>query len=434
MADDSLGHLSPRPVSVIARPIVPVIVEQHVDDARVLCDTRMRLVSAPHIKLHHLRRVDDRLAAHLDGLGIAGEQGWPMVEAALANPSSGAVFVATVRALLEGQPDRLDAYLALAASMPELVDALDAACGWLDAPALRGVVAGFLSSDDPIRRRLGIAASAFHRVDPSLGSARRLDDPDPHVRARAFRAAGELGKREFLSRLGRVDEESDPECRFWTAWAAVLLGDRHQALDLLQTIATAEGGFRAQAALLAWIALPTARAHDQLRALAADPAQLPWLIRGAGLVGDPAYVPWLMKQMTNEAIAQVAGESFSLITGADLAALDLERKPPEQSAAGPNDNPADANVAMDEDESLPWPDVERIERWWARNTSRFPQGQRYFVGATVSREHCIEVLRTGYQRQRILAAHHMCLLEPGALLFEWRAPAWRQARTLAALA
>jgi uncharacterized protein (TIGR02270 family) len=419
-------------VSHVSRAVVPVVVEQHVDDAALLCDTRARLLSAPHIKLHHLRRVDDRLAAHLDGLRIAGEGGQPALEAALESPTPGAIFVAAARALEDGRPDRLDRYIALAATTPEWAESLCAALGWLDPAALRGVVADWLKSSDPSRRFFGIAATSMHRVNPALGPARRLEDPDLQVRARAFRTAGELGQREFLSRLGQAAQDDNPACRFWAAWSAVLLGDRQQALDVLEQVSIADGAFRQRAFDLAMIAFPNTRAHEYLRALASDPNRR-WLIEGAGRVGDPTYVPWLIKQMSDDGLARLAGQALSLITGADLAWLDLERKPPETPLAGPNDDPNDPNVAMDEDDDLPWPDVERVERWWAQHSSRFVPGQRFFVGAPVTREHCIEVLRTGYQRQRILAAHHLCLLEPGSVLFEWRAPAWRQSQALAAL-
>jgi hypothetical protein len=53
------------------------------------------------------------------------------------------------------------------------------------------------------------------------------------------------------------------------------------------------------------------------------------------------------------------------------------------------------------------------------------------MGAPVTREHCIDVLKHGYQRQRILAAHYLCLLNPGTPLFNTSAPAWRQQRRLA---
>jgi uncharacterized protein (TIGR02270 family) len=88
---------------------------------------------------------------------------------------------------------------------------------------------------------------------------------------------------------------------------------------------------------------------------------------------------------------------------------------------------------MDADEGLPWPDPEKIEKWWAANESRFQKGTRYFMGKPVTREHCIDVLKNGYQRQRILAAHYLCLLDPGTPLFNTSAPAWRQQKLLATM-
>src|SRR5262245_33765755 len=86
-----------------------------------------------------------------------------------------------------------------------------------------------------------------------------------------------------------------------------------------------------------------------LKALAPDPENQRVLIQGAGIAGDSLYVLWLIKQMTAEKVMRLAGESFSLITGLDLAYLDLERKFPEGVEVGSTDNPADENVEMDLD-------------------------------------------------------------------------------------
>jgi uncharacterized protein (TIGR02270 family) len=413
--------------------IVGPVLQQHVEDAAILHSTRSALTRAAHVKLPHLHRFDERLAAHLDGLDIAGHGCKPMCEAALDVPSPGPMFVATTRALASRDLLWMQRLIALAEAVPESRGGLASAFGWAERAQLEGIVADYLRSTNAAERAIGVAACAIHRVDPGLGAGRLLEDSDTRIRARAYRAAGELGKREFVSRLGGAIRDEDPACAFWAAWSAVLLGDRMDALDVLEQVSTADGPSRTRAFDLALITLSGARAHDYLRALASDPKSR-WLIKGSGLVGDPTYVPWLIKQMSDDSLARLAGEAFSLITGADLAGLDLERKPPEDFSAGPNDDPNDANVAMDEDVDLPWPDAERIERWWAQHSSRFPPGQRYFVGAPVTREHCIEVLKSGYQRQRILAAHHLCLLEAGSVLFEWRAPAWRQVRALAVLA
>jgi uncharacterized protein (TIGR02270 family) len=419
-------------IVAVRQRIVPVVLQQHVEDAAILYATRTALAAGPHVQLHHLRRFDDRIAAHLDGISIAGEAARPMCDAALELASPGAVFVAANCALQSRDVDWLRRLLVLCEAESLCRGGLIGAFEWTPREQLQGIVATLLNSTQRVERFIALAACARHRVDPGLGAAKRLEDPDALVRARAYRAAGELGKREFLSRLG-ANNEQEPLCRFWAAWAAVLLGDRHRALDDLTAISVADGPLRSTGRQLMLAAMQPDQGREYLRGLATDPAQIRALLRGAGIVGDPAYVPWLMRHMSDDKLACLAGESFSLITGADLALLDLERKPPQQVESGPNDDPDDANVEMDEDESLPWPDVERIERWWAQNSSRFVPGRRFFVGAPVTREHCIDVLRTGYQRQRILAAHHLCLLEPGSVLFEWRAPAWRQSQALAAL-
>jgi uncharacterized protein (TIGR02270 family) len=155
------------------------------------------------------------------------------------------------------------------------------------------------------------------------------------------------------------------------------------------------------------------------------------LIRGGGVAGDPVYVPWLIRQMADVKKARLAGEAFSLITGVDLPRRGLDGSRPENFESGPTDNPDDPNVEMDEDDGLPWPDVAKVEKWWAANDARFPKGVRHFMGAPVTRERCVEVLKTGHQRQRILAAHYLSLLEPGTPLFNTSAPALRQQRRLA---
>jgi uncharacterized protein (TIGR02270 family) len=134
--------------------------------------------------------------------------------------------------------------------------------------------------------------------------------------------------------------------------------------------------------------------------------------------------------MADDKTARLAGEAFSTITGADLAALALERQLPEGVETGPTDDPQDDDVALDEDDSLPWPDRARVQAWWQAQAARWPAGRRWFVGAAPTREHCTQVLREGRQRVRILAARQLCLAAPGTRLFATAAPAWRQRRRL----
>ena len=425
---------SRQPGKALARPAIAAVVQQHLEDAAILHATRTALTGAPHVKLLHLSRFDERLAAHLDGVAVGGEDASALAEAALEFASANTLFVAAVGAIQDKHDERLMRLFALVQTMPECLDGLISAFGWLDREQLRGVVSELLKSTQSERRLVGVAASALHRIDPGLVMARRLEDPDPVVRARALRTAGELGKRELVSTLAAAIFDEDATCQFWAAWSAVLLGDRQNALDFLKAAALAEGPLQARAFQLSLLAMSTADVHVLLRQLPPEPDKVRKLIEGAGLSGDVTYVPWLIGHMTDEKLARAAGEAFSKIAGADLALLDLERKPPETNQAGPNDDPEDANVDMDADEDLPWPDRDRVQAWWTQHGSGFTPGVRHLVGAPVSRGHCIDILKNGYQRQRIAAAYYLGLLNPGTPLFEWRAPAWRQQRELAQMA
>jgi uncharacterized protein (TIGR02270 family) len=414
-----------QPASVLAP-----VVQQHAEDAAVLHSIRSNLITAAHVKLTHIRRFDDRVAAHLDGLSIAGEYAWPMLDAALAVPSRGAVFAAAVMAIESRSNERLNRLYALTGAVPDAQRGMLAAFGWVEQEKLRGIVSGLLPSPDSFLRYLGIAACTMHRVNPGKARDAALEAPSSVLRARALRACGELGLRDLIPSCLASLNAPDPESRFWAAWSAVLLGNRGPGLDALMAIAEIAGALQSRAFRFALQAMEPTEAHQWLRRLARNPDHQRLLIQGSGVTGDPHYVPWLIGHMSDLKTARLAGEAFSLITGLDLAYLDLERKPPEGGAGGPNDDPGDPNVAMDEDDGLPWPDPERISRWWDANGGGFTAGSRYFLGAPLTRESCIKTLKEGFQRQRILAAHYLCLLEPGTVLFEWRAPSPRQQRLL----
>jgi uncharacterized protein (TIGR02270 family) len=415
------------------RTAIPAIVEQHLEEAATLQMIRAVLIGAPHLNLKQLQRLDGRLAAHIDGLVVANADAVPACEASLESLDPGKSFAVAILALHRRDNTLLQRAFNLAESDDQCRDGLLAAFGWAEQPQLQGTVRELLISTASLARLVGVAACSMHRVDPALGPARRLEEPDLLVRARAYRAAGELGKREFVSRLATCARDEDSVCQFWAAWSAVLLGDRQNALELLGSLALQDGPFRARAFTLALLAMSPATGHQYLRPLSQDPAWLRWLLKGVGIVGDPIYVPWLLRHMADDPLARVAGESFTLITGLDLSRPPFERARPDNFESGPTDDPADENVAMDEDEGLPWTDLAQVKTWWDQNGGRLATGVRHFLGQPVTQGHCIDVLKTGYQRQRIAAAIYLSLLNPGTPLFEWRAPAWRQQRLLAAM-
>ncbi|MEO8630248.1 MAG: hypothetical protein ABI612_19445, partial [Betaproteobacteria bacterium] len=220
------------------------MVSQHVEDAAALRSTRTHLVFAPHVKLLHLGRLDERLAAHLDGVAVAGEFGAHLADAALESPGAGAVFVATVGAIEGGQSARLDQLFSLVEAVPESQRGLISAFGWVSAQSLKGTIKELLSSRSSLRQRVAIACCTMHRVDPSKALDSAIEDADVALRARSLRAAGELARSDLLPACHRASKDEDEGCRFCGTWSAVLLGDRRIALDALKMIAFFPGAFR----------------------------------------------------------------------------------------------------------------------------------------------------------------------------------------------
>ncbi|HET9386078.1 MAG TPA: TIGR02270 family protein [Gemmatimonadales bacterium] len=419
----------------MAKVAIDSVVSIHAQEAASLSETRMALLRLPHANLDVFARLDERLVAHLDGLTVAGTGARAMLDAMLEDPSVGAAFAAAIRSMEDREPAWLEKFWALGSESALAFQGLKAAFGWAERRNLQGVVHELVKSADPARRLAGLSACAMHRVDPGLETGPWLSDPAGAVRSRALRSVGELGLHVLGSRcVAAATADEDPQCRFWGTWSAVLLGNRGTAVDTLSVMAlNPKAMHRARAFRLTLQAMDTPAAHSTLQALARDAGQLRWLIQGSGIVADAAYVPWLIDHMTAPETARLAGEAFTLITGADLDALQLWRAQPEDFESGPNENPDDENVEMDPDEGLMWPDQEKVKRWWDANARRFQPGTRYFMGAPVTRAHCIDVLKNGYQRQRILAAHYLCLLDPGTPLFNTSAPAWRQQKLLAGM-
>ena len=87
----------------------------------------------------------------------------------------------------------------------------------------------------------------------------------------------------------------------------------------------------------------------------------------------------------------------------------LAYEAPADAESIPNDDPADDRVGLDEDENLPWPEVEKVAGLWRRHGQHFLVGRRYFLGRPLSPEWLNDKLLHGSQRQRHAAALELAL-------------------------
>lgn len=440
MSSETIQPTAPAPARTTQRPVVSFVVQQHAEESAMLRHVRSVLVRAPHVGLLHLGRLDERISAHLDGLAVAGRHGDALLLAALERPGAGEVFALCVRALQSRNTGLMNHVLDLADVLPDAARGIASALGWVSSGDLQGVVRQLLVAPQPARRALGLTACRLHQVDPGPVVETAFSHPDAMVRVAALRVAGALGRLDLLDRVRQAITDDSPDVVREAATAACLLGDRRVALQVLGVAAqrTGEAADLALALLLA--ALDFGLAGDWVRGLSrtaqstpADAARQRRLIRAFGWLGDARFVPWLIERMVDPVSTRLAGEAFCWITGADLARMDLETLDAPALTERPDVDPSSDDVSIDEDDSLPWPDVVKVQAWWSRQTTMqatAAAGQRLFEGEPPSPELVRRVLVDGTQRRRAQAARWACVLQPGARLFPVAAPTWRQRRWL----
>ncbi|MFO0617505.1 MAG: TIGR02270 family protein [Polyangiaceae bacterium] len=405
------------------------IVEHHAMEAALLWSLRDAATRLPSYTLKRLEHLDERVEANLDGLRVAGDAGWEISKAAL-DEDAGEVFASAVLAVERGDLEGIADILDLGGAIPGLAYALAAGLGWAPAERLTDILPGLLDADcPPALHYLGIAGCAAHRMDPGEALSRAIDSPDERVQRCALLAAGELGRRDLLPEVRRQIASESAGVRFAAAWASTLLGDRSAALRALQEIATAGGEDATAACSLAVRRADATTAAGWVQELANQPETRRVAIVGAGALGDSVLCPWLLSLLDDPSVARLAAEAFTWITGIEVAG-DLAGPAPKGFESGPTDNPDDEDVAPDPDHPLAWPNVEALRAQWERTSGTFAPRVRRLLGHRIAPDHLEEVLRTGTQPRRAAAALELSLLTPGGVLFEVRAPAFRQRRAL----
>lgn len=407
-------------------PVIPAVLDRHVEEAAFLWLLRDRAVARPQYTLSTLSELDQRVEAHLDGLRVAGEAGFRRAcEEFEAQGEPGEAFVAAVLAFETADPAAVQKLLDAVETRPMLGRAVASAVGWLTDDAAALALPLLHAWATPSGRRIGLAGAAARRVQIP-GSVLDAGLRDPRSRARAIKAVGQLANFSRLAVVRGYLNDPDLDVRFAAAWAVARLTGDSQAVSELQNVTLVESRYRHQSAALAVRRLNPPEARRWVEMLWQVPGCERVAIQASGALGDPVFVPRLLDGTKDQARARLAGEALGLITGVRLAEDKLDARPPEGFEAGPTDDPEDALTDLDPDDGLDWPDPEKVRKWWAENRGRFPVGTRHLCGRPITIENLKVVLRGGYQRQRTGAALELAIWHPRELLFEVRAPGWRQ--------
>src|SRR5581483_12414542 len=233
-----------------------------------------------------------------------------------------------------GDAKRTDLVLDAGTATLELSRGLVSAIGWLPPKKADRLIKILLSSPSAARRRIGVAGAATRRLEFEKGFLDAVRDEDPLLRARALTAIAQMGMSRHAALFSTHLNAVDPAVGYAAAWGGAVVSGDPAALSALQAFATAPGRKAREALVLSARRLTPAAAALWRDQLAARPETLRQGVLAAGASGDPAAIPWLLDRMGIPAVARVAGESFSMITGADLSHLDLDANRPEGFKAG----------------------------------------------------------------------------------------------------
>jgi hypothetical protein len=286
----------------------------------------------------------------------------------------------------------------------EIARGLASAAAWVAWEKVQAVVFSWANSAHPVLRRCALSACALPRIPAGEALAHWVRDPHGLVRARAMRAAGELGRSDLvpllIEQLQSMNASYHPTSapdywhgRFWAAWSLCLLGSNVGA-DTLLKILLEQALHRAPdlRSLQGWSALAQVMPLEAQQSIANQLLQLDqpahcWrhalaLIRFSG---HASWLTTLLNMMRYEYqperlqlyfqeparnLARLAADVFAHITGARIGEQ-LWSHPPEESEETEQDtenqnasNPRlPASRKQDPDDALLWPDLAAVQQW-----------------------------------------------------------------------
>lgn len=376
---------------VLDRPSVPHVLTQHIEEVAFTWQRRQRAWTAPNGREGHLRRIDQTVKAHLNGLRCAGGGA---VSGALQRfkrwGTDEEAFAATAAVGLCDPTDAARSELdSLLVANPRSVRGAAAALFWIGEARALPLLQRWWTSDQPVLWRAAFPACL---PNPQVRRQHLIDDAlqrsDTALHARALRAIGEWRIGERIERLPEFANGDSPLLREEAIYALRLLG-QGQRLPHCPSPSLLDRPSRRRWLSAFALTAPAAdvqAAFDLLSARSREREAL-WL---AIYRGDAWGLAKLDAALEGK-LATLAAFGIEQLTGLDLERDQLWQRPdpnppvplparsPAQEAEHAEPAPAKAEPSVHvEDQGLLEPHVERL-RAALRNPTRpaaetHPQG------------------------------------------------------------
>lgn len=315
------------------------------DNASFLWVLRDRQRREPHVYPEHIKELDGRIQANLDGLLLYGEEAWAIAQANGEFAQGGEAFCLGVLAFSSDDVNKIQYATEFALQNPETFKGMVSALAWLPGSKVHPWITQFFQSKNLEHKRLALAACRVRKEDPAGYLNAILDRPDciEHLPllAESLRCV-DFFKRNDLRKFSlNYIKDSDSAVAFW---AVVCFGHAFDQLKTFCTAAEPAAQFAPRALLLAMVHLPPETAKSWINEWV-EQGFLRLAVQACGFLGDPTTLPWVIEQMKNPELNRAAGEAFYLISG-------------QQASTRPAMEIDETTDAIDSaDESLHWVDA-----------------------------------------------------------------------------
>ncbi|PTL77834.1 TIGR02270 family protein [Vitiosangium sp. GDMCC 1.1324] len=383
------------------------ICEEHLDEASFLWTQWERALVAPDYDLSDTAELEERLLAHLDGLVEGGN---PVAEA-LLRPSLESEEVTRVSSaafalLASAGMEKCQALLRDAS--PDQRTSIQRALELCAGRELGESLLPLLKADDPDLLATVLEVLVVREEASDTMLADFLTHENARIRTAALKGLRALPRSNPRNLLSQALTSPIPALRDAAIEAGLVAGVRDAWTVCRKVLAARDDHGREPMVL--WAMGCEEKEVELLVELLQEPrlrANALWALGFSGwAVAADACLAWL----ADDAVARLAGEAFSAITGLRLEDQYVlpEQEPPEEPIPLEQED-LDANLVPRAEDALPRPNPEAITEWWREARGRFERRTRYLMGYPFHSEVLMTALERGSMRRRHVHARELAI-------------------------
>ncbi|NTX51025.1 TIGR02270 family protein [Myxococcus sp. CA039A] len=406
------------------------IQEEHLDEASFLWGQWNRTLVAPDRELRDAASLEERLLAHLDGLVVGGEpvarelllpaldsEDPPRISAALwvLLAKSGRIELANVVERLQTAPEGTRAALQQALELCERPDVAD---------TLLSLVKPQVAS----RHCWALEVLGARGQLPRDLVVELLGHPDGRVVVAALRTTPFLSRDVALRELPRLLADSRPGVKDAAVIAGMIAGVPAAWETVRKSVAARTKSDPTALVLLAF----GGNGRDLTRLLECtdEESMREDALWALGFSGWAKAAETCLAFMESTALASLAGEAFSAITGLKLEGAYV-KAPEEEDSLPPLEEDLSRDLELRPEHALPRPAGQAVSTWWKTARTGFAADTRYLRGREFSVDALLDELEWGPMRRRHMLALEFSVRSRGAWQFQTRAFTRRQHAGLA---